>query len=254
MEILTTGVSSGLGRYVYESLGGIGFTRNSSIHERDRIKKTGADIIIHCAVNSRRGIYSDSLNQYLEDNVFLTRELVSIPHKKFIFISSMDVYPKDNLPHSEDEIIEAESVSGLYGITKLMSESIVRSYSKDHLILRGSAFLGKYSRKNSLIKMIEDEECVLTLSGDSIFNYVLHSDISDFIRFSIDSGIKGIYNLTSSENITLFDVGDILGKKVTFGNYKYNVGNVNNSKISSVFPAFRKTSKEIITEFTGGKT
>lgn len=249
MEILTTGVLSGLGKYIYENLGGIGLTRHLSTEDRERIKNRGVDIIIHCAFNTRRGINSDSLYHYLEDNVFLTKELVSFPHKKFIYLSSVDVYPKGAGLHSEDEIIDMDSISGIYGITKLVSESIVKSHCENYLILRPTTLLGRYSRKNTLLKIMEDQECVVGLSGNSRFNYVLHSDILDFIKFSIDYELKGIYNLASSETITLSEVADMLGKKVKFGTYFYDVGNINNGKISSVFLAFKKTSKEIITQF-----
>ena len=249
MVILTTGITSGIGKHIYKNLGGIGLTRATSSEERTRIKHMGVDIIIHCAANSQRGINSDSLHNYLGDNVLLTKELVSFPHKKFIYFSSGGVYPKGKGLHSEDELIDVDSVSGIYGITKLMSESIVKNHCENYLVLRPTALLGKYSRKNSLIKMLEDKECSLTLSGNSIFNYVLHSDILDFIKFSIYHDLKGIYNLTSSQNITLSEVADMLGKKVSFGAYRYDVGEIDNSRISSLFHAFRKTSKETITQF-----
>lgn len=253
MEILTTGILNGLGKYIYENLGGIGLTRSTSSEELEKIKNKGVDVIIHCAFNSRRGINCDSLYYYLEDNVLLTKELVSFSQKKFIYLSSVDVYPKGVGFHSEDEVIDVDSISGIYEITKLMSESIVKNHCENYLILRGSAFLGKYSRKNSLIKIVEDKECILTLSGNSRFNYVLHSDILDFIKFSIDGNLRGIYNLASSESVTLLEVADMLGKKVKFGAYFYDVGNIDNSKISSAFPAFRKTSKEVVTQFVGGR-
>jgi len=249
MELLTTGVYSGLGKYIYENLGGIGLTRYLPTEEREQLKGRGADIIIHCAANSSRGITSDSLYPYFEDNVLLTKEVVTFPHKKFIYISSVDVYPKNTEVHSEDELIDIDYISGIYGITKLISESVVKNHCDNYLILRSSAFLGKYSRMNSLIKVIEDKECTLSLSDNSILNCVLHSDALDFIKLSIDSDLKGICNLASSENITLSEVADMLGKKVKFGAYFYNVGNINNSKASSVFPAFKKTTKEVINQF-----
>lgn len=254
MRILTTGILSGLGKYIHENLGGIGLTRATSPEDMEKLKNSGVDVIIHCASNSRRGINSDSLYHYLEDNVLLTEKLVFIPHKKFIFLSSVDVYPKKAIVHSEDDIIDVDSINGIYGITKLMSESIIKSNCGNYLILRGTALLGKYSRKNSLIKIIEDEDCTLTLSGKSLFNYVLHSDVLDFIKLSIDRDIKGVYNLASSENITLLEVANMLGKKVKFGTYFYDVGNIKNSKISSGFPVFKRTSKEIVTQFIGDKT
>jgi nucleoside-diphosphate-sugar epimerase len=253
MDILTTGVRSGLGRYIHENLGGIGYTRQISKKELQEIENRGVDIIIHCAFNSSHGITYDSLNDYVEDNVFLTKKLASIPHSMFIFISSVDIYPKNDLLHSEDEVIEADSVSGIYGITKLMSEAIVKNCCRNYLILRGSAFLGKYSRKNSLIRIIE-EECTLTLAGDSVFNYVLHSDILDLIKYMIDNRLTGMYNLVSSENITLSEVANMLGKKVVFGNYRYDVGKIDNRKISAIFPVFNKTSKEVVVQFSGEKT
>ena len=49
---LTTGTLSGLGKHIYENLGGIGLTRYLSTEDRERIKSRGADTIIHCAFNS----------------------------------------------------------------------------------------------------------------------------------------------------------------------------------------------------------
>lgn len=249
MVILTTGILSGFGKYVYENLGGIGITRSSSREDLERMKNKGVDIIVHCAFNLARGLNSENLYRYIEDNVFLTKEMVSIPHKKFIFLSSVDVYPKTNSLHTEEEIIDMDSVNGIYGITKLISESIVKNYSKNYLILRPTAFLGKYSRRNSLIKILDDEKCVLTLLANSRFNYILYSDVLGFIRFSIQDDLKGIYNLASSENISLKEIADLFGKRIKFGEYFYDVGNIDNKKIASILPNFKKTSKEVIIQF-----
>jgi len=192
MKILVTGNKSGLGKYLFENFKGIGWDRDISPKSRQKIKKEGVDIIIHCAFNSSREVTTKSLFPYIEDNVFLTKELVSIPHKKFIFFSSADIYPKDGKIHSEKEIINLDSVKGLYAITKLISESIIRNYCKNFLIIRGSAFLGEYSRKNSLIKIIEGEKNAITLAGDSEFNYVLHSSILDFLKIAIKKNLKGL--------------------------------------------------------------
>jgi len=248
MRVLTTGILSGLGKHIYEKFGGLGWTRQISTEDCEGIKRKGVDVIIHCAFNSRQSVDSDSLYDYVADNLLLTEELVYIPHQKFIFISSVDVYPRPGL-RAENEVIDVNDASGIYGITKLMSEAIVRQHCSNHLILRCVALLGRYSRKNSLIRIIEDEPCALTLSGDSRFNYILHSDVSDFIRFAMKHDIRGIYNVSSSENVVLSAVADMLGKQVNFGAYPYDVGDIDNSKISSIFPVFKKTSKEVVTQF-----
>jgi len=249
MRILITGNKSGLGRYLYEDMGEVGLSRDISREKREQIKKEGADVIIHCAFSSDKEVNSKTLYSYVDDNVFLTKELVDYPHKKFIFFSSVDIYPKNKIIHFEDETIDINAVSGVYPITKLISESIVRKHCQNYLILRGTAFLGKYSRKNTLIKIIEKQNPALTVTADSEFNYVLHSDIADFLRFAIKEDIRGVYNLASSENITISQVVKMLTKRIKFGNYYYNVGKINNNKIASIFPTFKKTSREIINQF-----
>lgn len=249
LKILTTGVSSGIGKYIHENLGGIGLTRKCLKEEYEKVERTGVDVIIHCAFNSNKEIKAESLYNYVEDNVFLTKDLVSFPHKKFIYFSTVDVYPKNGITHSEEETIPADSIKGIYGISKLISESIIKESCRDYIILRPTALLGRYSRKNSLMKLMDDKDCILTLSGDSRLNYVLHTDILNFIKFALDEDLKGIYNISSGENVTLSEIADSLGKKVSFGTYCYDVGNISNNKISSIFPIFKKTSKEVVSQF-----
>lgn len=95
---LITGASSGLGKYLHKNLGGAPLTRQASNKKKERIKKIGVNVIIHCAFNSDRN--PKSVEQYFQDNVSLTEELTKIPHKKFIFISSVDVYPKSLIKHT----------------------------------------------------------------------------------------------------------------------------------------------------------
>ena len=65
----------------------------------------------------------------------------------------------------------------------------------------------------------------------------------------MEKDLQGIYNIASSENIQLSKVAEMFKKKVIFGEYRYNVGYIDNTKAASLFPAFKKTSKEIIKEF-----
>lgn len=246
-KLLITGTLSGFGKYLHENLGGIGWNRQSSEKEREEIQKNGAEIIIHCAFNSQQN--PKDIGKYFRDNVLLTEDLTNIPHKKFIFISSVDVYPKNSNRHVEDEIIDINNVDNLYAKTKLLSEDVVKKNCPNFLVLRCSALLGKDARQNSLIKIIKEKNPTLTLSPDSSFNYILHADVSEFIKLALEKDRKGIYNLVSYKNITLKEVADLFKKKVTFGDYVYNVGNIDNSKAISVTPFFEKTSEEVIRQF-----
>jgi len=241
-KLLITGSASGLGKYLHKQLGGTPYKRNAA-----NIKKT--EVIIHSAFNRVRDVTSENLYQYLSDNVFLTKKLTRIPHKKFIYISSVDVYPKNNTKHSENEIIDVNHISGVYALTKLMSESLVQHLCPNFLILRCSALLGRDARENSLIKMIKEENPTLTLSPDSVFNFILHKDVLEFIKIAVEKDLQGIYNIVSSKNIVVREITKSLRKKVTFGRYLYNVGNIDNTKASQLLPDFKKTSQEIVHEF-----
>ncbi len=70
-----------------------------------------------------------------------------------------------------------------------------------------------------------------------------------FIQLAIEKDLQGIYNLSSSKNITLRKIAELLEKKVTFGTYRYTVGDIDNHKVSQIRPSFKKTSLEVIDEF-----
>lgn len=249
MRILITGVSSGLGKFLHQELGGVGWSRQTSFQEREKIRKLGVDVIIHCAFNSSKDVNSDNLFQYFSDNVLFTNELLKIPHKKFVFISSVDVYPKNSKVHSEEELINLEEVVGVYPITKLLSEVLVKEGSRNFLILRCSSLLGKLSRKNSLIRIIQDESPVLSLDSKSALNYVLHSEVSEFISYAINKDIVGVLNIAASSNIRIGAAAKLLGKKVKFGKYHYDVGKISTRKIKNITRKFNKSSRAVIEEF-----
>ncbi len=249
MSLLTTGVGSGLGKHLYKNLGGDFTTRDTDISEYSRLKANGVDQIIHCAVNSSRDVHSNNVYGYISDNILLTKRLTSIPHSKFIFISSVDVYPKNQNIHDEDEIINANDISGIYGITKLISESIIQKHCTNYAILRCSSLLGKYSRKNNTLSVLSDDPCELSVNANSIFNYVLHTDVENLISYILKTDIQGIFNVAASRNIAISDVARMSNKSVKYGPFHYDVGLINNNKITNICKAFEKTSAQTILQF-----
>lgn len=255
-KFLITGHKSGLGRYLYEYFGGLpagrqvlGFERNMPPEKFEQIRSEGVDVVIHSAAQPPRTVTLNSLYPFIDDNVLLTERVARVRHEKFIFISSVDVYPKTPGPHNEEEDISLDPITNFYAATKLMSEAIVMKMCPNYLILRCVALLGTYSRQNSLLKIAEEENPVLTLAASSVINYILHKQVADFIKHAIENNLRGVYNLASTENITLARVADLLKKKVRFGSYSYVVGDISNRKISKVFPSFNTTSENIVREF-----
>lgn len=232
MKYLITGVTRGFGRFAYEELGGFGLTRQNR-HKLSEIKKV--DTIIHCAYDKREIIPLKDLKEYLDSNIFLTKELLQIPHRKFIFLSTINVYPPSSKIHRENEKIKLNEVSTIYGLTKLMCEEIIKE--TNYLVLRCSGLLGKYS-KNTLTRIINKEK--INLSENSELNFILYEDVLDFIK----KDKSGVYNIASSENIKLSKLSKILNIPIKFGAHTYQAGNIDNSKWEQ-----NKTSEKVLQNF-----
>tara|TARA_Y100001968_G_C19332824_1_gene705211 strand:+ start:229 stop:1002 length:774 start_codon:yes stop_codon:yes gene_type:complete len=245
-KILITGTSSGIGRYLKEKLHCESFCRSNS-----GLLKTSEsyDAIIHCAFNMKRLEEDKNFYQYIEDTLSLTRSLTEIDHKLFIFISSIDVYPTNNLNHKETEIINPNELSGIYPIFKLACESIVRKKSKNLLILRPGMLLGSYMRPNNLTQILSGKSTNLSLSEISSYHCILYEDILSTIQYALDFSLTGIYNAVRSEKVSIKSLGDFYNTNLKFGKYDYCPENINNVKISNLIPSFKKTSLEAIEEF-----
>ena len=222
MKVLITGTKSGLGKWLSKQFKNCDeFIRGSNIS--NFIKKEMGfsipryDLIIHCAGCVQHSNWDNVGLDLFEDNVFLTRDLTRIPHEKFVFISSID-----------------EAKDTPYGVTKRLSEIIVKQLCDDYLILRPSALLGKEMKKNTFQKIVNGEDIALT--KNTVMNYILYEDILD----AINSNQKGIKVLRSNGNITIGEVVDIFEKKLKFGEIHYEVEYIK-SDIDT-----NKTSKENI--------
>jgi len=211
MKVLISGTNSGLGKWLSKKFPNCDkLVRESSIKD---FRSESYDLIIHCAGCVKHYTWSNFELDMFEDNVFLTRDLVSIPHKKFVYISSIDA-AKDSP----------------YGSTKRLSEIIVKELCEKYLILRPSALLGKEMKKNTFQKILRGEDIVL--SKDSVMNYILYEDILQ----SIDDEHIGLKVLRSNDDVTVEEVVNIFGKKLNFGNIHYEVeyvkSDINTNKTS----------------------
>ena len=235
-RVLVTGAGSGLGKYIASQIECVAMTRENCQKILTEYKTKPFDLIIHCAFNSSK----DTNNYYglVDDNIFLTKNVSLIPHHKFVFLSSIDIYREEE---------------SLYKTTKLMAESIVRKLTTRPLILRCGAILGETMRKNNFQKIIEDTSPEVSLSEKSSFNYVLQEDILSFIQESFRNKYTGIIDFVSSGNISFHQIAQMLGKQVKFGKYTYETPILPNQSLVQVFPTAAFSSKENIQRYLGNK-
>lgn len=239
MNILITGGDSGLGKYLAINLpNSISLTRSNRHQLISKLKQTGVDLIIHCAFGSQGGYEQNEIVdffKYIDDNILLTKELTEIPHKKIVYISSLVVY--DSKPVN-------------YKYTKKYSEAIIKTLGTNSLILRCPSMLGKYMKSNNLLKLIKDPNYKLSLTENSSFNYILHSDILNFILLCYNNNINGIIPFVSSKNITLKEITEILNiKNANFGNYEFITPLLSNKDLLYYDKNLNKTSEEVFNQF-----
>jgi dTDP-4-dehydrorhamnose reductase len=198
--ILLTGASSGLGKFLSKNLEDIElFTRKNSVQD---ILDSGKeyDTIIHCAASISHASWEDVTYEYFDDNTILTRQLVAVPHKKFVHISSIDT--------KRDSI---------YGIAKRISERIVDSYSENTLIIRPSGLIGNEMKMNTFRKIQEGQPIALTAS--SMMNYVNYSTILEVILLNLD----GLVTVTAAENISMSEIAELFNQDIQYGDIHYEM-------------------------------
>ena len=234
MKILITGTTSGLGKYLYENIPNSRALNRDNADDISNYNST-FDVIIHNAF-SPQGANKNNIQdyyKYVNDNLLITKKLVDLKPKKFIYISSGDVY--------RDEF-------SVYKYTKLFAESIIENELDNYCVLRCAAMLGKYMRPNTFTKILKEKNPVLTLSKNSKFNYILHSDICDFILEVMKKDIKGNFDFSSSV-ITLEKVVELLKGNPKYGNYTYIGPPMDNSSIVKLNKKFDKSSEQVINKF-----
>ena len=196
-EYLITGVQRGLGQHLWHSLpDSAGLDRTNF----DVIKQDSYKTIIHCAFNKENPVINH--RKYIEDNIFLIQKLKKLKYKKFVYISSVDVYQENPT---------------IYALFKRFAESLL---DPGDLILRCPMLLGATSKPNHITKMWRNEPKI-GLSGESTFSYVLMDDIAKFFKSGDYMGYSGVIDFVSTDVAKLSDVKNQLKSTTELGSYVY---------------------------------
>lgn len=246
MRILVSGTGSGLGRHVAEVLGGVPFRRSDVAETVARHTPEPFDAIVHCAFNAMRSVPWDRLVGYVDDNALLTARLLRIPHRMFVYVSTVDLYPRDGSVQDETSDIRAEQLSGVYPVAKFYGEALVRAGTAPWVILRPTSLLGPYARPSTLVRLLETPEITVGLSPESRYNVVLHDDVARFIQSAIEGRLTGIYNIASSDDASLEAIAEAFGRRVTFGSHRYSAPRLDNRRAAAIVPAFARSTLDTL--------
>jgi hypothetical protein len=104
--------------------------------------------------------------------------------KRFVLISTIDVYPDSSQPYTEQLVLE-NLPNHPYGRHRLAVETWIKEQFVDHVILRLPALFGPGLKKNALYDLLNDNG-VDKINPAGIFQWYPISRLSDDIARAID--------------------------------------------------------------------
>lgn len=202
-SVLISGSSSGLGAFLIYKFGydAVPFDR---IVGRPRlcVPSDGYDLIVHAAFGVQA--QQQSRREYIDEQVSLANNLLRLPSKKHILISSIDVL------NNPDDL-------SVYAMAKLEVEECFKSMS-NYLILRPGALIGYGMRANQILKIARGDDVDLTLTKSSTFSIVFYEDVFSATTSQLD----GVYALAASRMVTLEEIANKFHRSPRWGNYLYS--------------------------------
>ena len=113
--------------------------------------------------------------------------------------------------------------------------------------------MGRSARRNTLTRILTEDGCSVGLTADSRYNIVSHKSVGDLIEKCIKDDITGCLNVSATGDATLEEIARRRGHKVNFGDYRYIVSSVDNSRLINLLPAFRMSTIEVLEELVRSK-
>lgn len=208
------------------------------------------DILINANGNSRRFWANEHPPEDFEmSTLSVMKSLFDFQYKKYVYISTPDVYenPTNPTTTSEDSPADIQKLSP-YGLHKRLSEELVKCYAQNFLILRSAALLGNRLKKGVAFDILRGNELFVT--PNSKIQSITTFAVANIIKTLLENGISGeIFNVGGKGTVTPEDIGLLAGKQLRIredaSNQQYEM---NTNKIRAVDNSL-KTSEEYIKVF-----
>lgn len=215
----------------------------------DSQKDKSCDVLINANGNSRRFWANEHvLEDFQASTVSVYHSLFDFSFKKYIYISSSDVYENHTSPETtkEDRRIDVKKLSP-YGLHKYLSERIVMNATSDFIILRSSMMLGKNLKKGPIFDILHDKELFIT--KESKLQMITTEEVARIVKTMIVKRVSGeIFNIGGKGTVTVSSIESFAKKSVAVReNAEQQVYEMNVEKLESYFPL--QTSDAYLQEY-----
>ncbi|MFH0907598.1 MAG: NAD(P)-dependent oxidoreductase [bacterium] len=176
----------------------------------DRIG-TSCDLLINANGNSRKYVAARNPQDEFELSVnSVLRSIHDFPAKKYIHLSTIDVYPDHENPanNTEDAVIDPSKLS-TYGFHKVLAEMIVQYYATSWLILRMAGSVGPGLKKNPIYDLFKGVP--LRVNPDSLYQYMNTEDLAGIALDLAESGRdREIFNVVGDGLISIREIAALV--------------------------------------------
>jgi|TARA_B110000881_G_C18494039_1_gene473325 nucleoside-diphosphate-sugar epimerase len=190
------------------------------------VKKHKPDLLIHLASITGLKNCENNPSEAFETNVYGTFNVVKaceLNKIKLIFFSSREVYGKtlDVESKEKDPLLP----TNVYGITKMLGESIVKNSGKNnnlkYIILRLTNVYGPRGNEkgpNKIIKNAVKNKKIEIYGGKQTINFIYIDDVVDLISVLIDKNhiSQEIFNVGSKNNLSINDFSKLVEQSLDF--------------------------------------
>lgn len=205
-------VGSGFVRYLNTL--GIPFTVIDRINYGQFIGSE-CDVFINANGNSKKFLAKDDPKAEFQASVASVRNsLVDFKFKKYVFLSTSDVYPDCSKPDltCEETVLNVAEQSP-YGFHKHLAELCVQHGAKTWLIVRQGGFVGHGMKKNAVFDVLNGDK--LWVHPDSRFQFINTEDSARFVMELVQQNISNqVFNLTATGTISVSEIMKLAGRSV----------------------------------------
>ena len=199
------------------------------------------DIFINCSTNSKK-YFAEKFPEkdFVETTMNVLNSINNFNFKKYILISSADVYGTTNIRNSSENIkLNRLNHDNFYALNKIIAEQIVLNFGKPYIIFRLGGLIGKNLKKNFIFDLIKEKP--LRFKINSKFEFINTDDVANII-FNIINQKKyfnQIFNLSGDGQMSIKEIVDLFSrnkkKKIIFHKNKKLINyKINTNKIESI--------------------
>jgi dTDP-glucose 4,6-dehydratase len=206
---------------------------NNSVTLNNVLESCNIDSIVHFAAQSHVDNSFGNSIQFTKDNVLGTHTLLECCRvygkiKKFVHISTDEVYGEVDNNHQGCNEKSLLNPTNPYAATKAAAEFLVKSYYHSFklpiVITRGNNVYGPRQFPEKLIprfitKLLNNEKCPIHGQGKTRRNFIYVDDVSKAVDVILRKGeINEIYNIGSDDEYSVIEVLNKLLKELNIDN------------------------------------